>query len=197
MTFKVPFGSPSETASSLRMRITEETSAKAFEKAEADADHLFAQYPLAPDNLSLLTALAGSYESAGRYDKSIQMLDKIIQFYPGGWIAFNQRCWVKATRNIASDTALADCDHGLKLTPNNAKLLDSRGFARLKAKDNQGALADYNAAFALQPNKPTTLYGRGLAKLRLGDRSGNADIAAARKLDEKIGDTFALYGVSA
>lgn len=40
------------------------------------------------------------------------------------------------------------------------------------------------------------LYGRGIAALRLGrDAEGNADLAAAIKLDGKIAEEYARYGV--
>ena len=61
----------------------------------------------------------------------------------------------------------------------------------------QDAWNDYDAAARKQPGKAGDLYGRGIAELRLGRvADGQADIAAALKLDPKIADTFAGYGVN-
>jgi hypothetical protein len=42
----------------------------------------------------------------------------------------------------------------------------------------------------------TALYGRGLARIKKGDATGgNADLAAAAKLEKKIAENFSNYGV--
>jgi hypothetical protein len=45
-------------------------------------------------------------------------------------------------------------------------------------------------------NSAGSFYGRGLAKQKKGDMaSGNADIAAAKTIEDDIADEFAGYGV--
>jgi hypothetical protein len=46
------------------------------------------------------------------------------------------------------------------------------------------------------PNLSDSLYGRGLAELRLGEKArGQADLAAAQKLDAGIDRRFASMGL--
>jgi hypothetical protein len=58
------------------------------------------------------------------------------------------------------------------------------------------AIGDYSSALQLDPTLASSLYGRGLAKLKKGDiTGGNADVAAATRIDSKIVEDFAHYGV--
>ncbi len=58
------------------------------------------------------------------------------------------------------------------------------------------AIDDYSSALQLDPTLASSLYGRGLAKLKKGDiTGGNADVAAATRIDSKIVEDFAHYGV--
>jgi tetratricopeptide (TPR) repeat protein len=50
------------------------------------------------------------------------------------------------------------------------------------------AIADYSEALALDPEDADALLYRGLDKIRLGDKAGgDADIAAAKRIDPNIG----------
>jgi hypothetical protein len=58
------------------------------------------------------------------------------------------------------------------------------------------AIADYNAALRLDHDLPSALYGRGLARLKTGSQAaGRADIAAAKRGNQKIAEQFARYGL--
>jgi tetratricopeptide (TPR) repeat protein len=46
--------------------------------------------------------------------------------------ALNTACWDKATHNVVLASALADCDAALKLQPDRANIIDSRGFVLLR-----------------------------------------------------------------
>src|SRR5207245_6565106 len=59
------------------------------------------------------------------------------------------------------------------------------------------AIADFDAALKAHPESAPSLYGRGLAKLARGDAAGaSADTAAAQRLDPKIAQKFANWGVN-
>ena len=92
--------------------------------------------------------------------------------------------------------ALTDCNEALRLKPNVAVTLDSRGFTYLKLGQADAAIADYNSALQLNPRLATSLYGRGLGKRRQGNTTGAAaDIAAAVAIQPTIATDFARYGV--
>jgi tetratricopeptide (TPR) repeat protein len=106
---------------------------------------------------------------------------------------WNGRCW---TRAIVGEllAALADCNEALRLKPDVAATLDSRGLIYLKMGQWDSAIDDYNSALRANPKSASSRYGRGLAKLKKGNTSGrNADIAAAKAID--IVDGFVRYGV--
>jgi tetratricopeptide (TPR) repeat protein len=61
----------------------------------------------------------------------------------------------------------------------------------------ESAIEDYNSALRIEPKMASALYGRGLARLKKGDSSGgNADVAAAKKLETMIASEFSRYGVN-
>jgi Flp pilus assembly protein TadD len=101
----------------------------------------------------------------------------------------NSRCWTRALWGQELGQALADCDLALKLHPDNATYLDSRGLVRLRRGEYNQAIADYTRALKLQPNLAWSHYGRGVAELREGMKDqGQADINAAMKLQPHIAD---------
>jgi tetratricopeptide (TPR) repeat protein len=111
--------------------------------------------------------------------------------------ALNSRCWSRALSGQQLDQALSDCNDALKMRPNTAALLDSRGLVHLRRSDYDKAIADYDAALHLQPKIAWSLYGRGLAKLHKGLMAeGQADIAAASALEPKIAERAASFGIT-
>ena len=111
--------------------------------------------------------------------------------------AYNERCWARAVLGEDLDQALRDCNAGLRLNPQAANLLDSRGLVNLRRNQFDKAIADYDAALARNPRDPGSLYGRGLARLRYQNdpEGGRADLAAAKALDPGVAAEFARYGL--
>lgn len=92
----------------------------------------------------------------------------------------NGLCWTQAVARFDLEQALADCDAALRIMPDSAGIIDSRGLVLLRMERHADAIAAYNQALALQADQPTSLYGRGLARLALGlTAEGQADIDAA------------------
>ena len=57
-------------------------------------------------------------------------------------------------------------------------------------------MGDASGALSINLKLAPSRYVRGLARLREGnEKDGDADIAAAKKLDPKIADEYAGYGV--
>jgi tetratricopeptide (TPR) repeat protein len=149
-----------------------------------------------PQQIALAHSLrGGAVYYKGDPARAIADYDEAIKLDPTFARAFNNRCWARAVVGRVAE-AVADCDESLRLAPNIANTLENRGFAYLKMGQYDRAIADYDAGLRLNPaNKADYLYGRGLAKLKKGDASGNADVAAAKVLHEKIAEEFASYGV--
>ncbi len=178
----------------LSMRANDEIEAGALDQAEADI--------AAADKVDRNGRATEGLHSAllvkrGRLREALELANRIVAKHPEDAMAFNNRCWLKATLNLSADTALADCEAALKLAPGSPAILDSRAFAKLRMGTLDGAIEDYNAVLKIAPNLPASLYGRGLARARKGDREGAlSDIAAARKLSPAIDARFATFGMN-
>lgn len=111
--------------------------------------------------------------------------------------ALNSRCWARALWDQELQQALGDCVGALKLKPDSAAYLDSRGLVYLRQSNYDKAVADYDASLRLRPHSVWSLYGRGLARLHKGQASeGNADILAAKALRPEIAAEAGKYGLS-
>ena len=130
-------------------------------------------------------------------DRAIADYAKAIEIDPKSAAAYNSRCRFRIKANLDLPLALSDCDDALRLAPNNATFMDSRGFVYLKLNRLDEAIADYDAALKVNPKLAGALYGRGLAKQKKGDQAaGDTDIAAAKAIRTTIADEFAKYGVN-
>jgi tetratricopeptide (TPR) repeat protein len=106
------------------------------------------------------------------------------------------RCTVRAAGGVELGLALADCNHALQGHPNDANLLDARGFVYFRAGRFDEAIADDTEALRLDPRHASSLYVRGLAEARSGQGArASDDIHAAQALDPKVGDYYAHWGI--
>ncbi|WP_082701854.1 DUF3857 domain-containing protein [Novosphingobium sp. FSW06-99] len=152
---------------------------------------------LKPDNLALTGLQLDLMAKRGEAEAALKLAQDTTAKHPGDASALNLVCWFKATRNVALDSALADCDAALKLAEGTPAYLDSRGLVRLRSNDAKGAIADYSAALRHSPDLVSSLYGRGIAWARLGDRNrALADLSRARSTRPEIDTIWADYGVT-
>jgi tetratricopeptide (TPR) repeat protein len=165
------------------------------------AADLDAADPALPKEADAHLRLGHLYDDAGQPATAVVQYTKWIDSHPQDDVrmpgALNSRCWARALTGQALELALADCNTALRMRPNTAAFLDSRGLVYLRQKNYDRAIADYDAALHLQPKRPWSLYGRGLArqhKAMMG--AAQADIAAAIALQPKIATTAARYGIT-
>lgn len=139
-----------------------------------------------------------AYRRQGQIDRAIGDLSEAIRLRldPKAASALNSRCWTRAVAGRELNEALADCNEALRLRPNDANTLNSRGLVHLKLGQLDKAIADYTAALEARPKYPSYLFGRGLAKRMKGEaEAADADIAAARAIDPTIAKEYARYGL--
>ncbi len=66
----------------------------------------------------------------------------------------------------------------------------TRGIAKGKAGDADGAIADYTEAIRLNPNAASAFYNRAVARQAKGDRRGaTADFTQAKRLNAGVKET--------
>lgn len=141
------------------------------------------------------------YEAAGQLPAAVVQYSKWIDSHgradnrmPG---ALNARCRARALGGQELEQALLDCNAALKIRPNTAQFLDSRGLVYLRQGNYDKSIADYDAALKLRPKIAWSLYGRGLAKSRKGlATEGQADIAAASALEPTIAEQARKFGIA-
>lgn len=165
-----------------------------MDQAMADTELALAAWP---ESYSARYLRSSLNRRAGHYDLAVRDLDLLIAREPDSDRLYNDRCWTRALSGLELDKARADCEAGLKLSPGDAAILDSRGMVKLRQGDLAGAVADYDKALAKRPDQASSLFGRGVAKRRLGAQAaGDADLAAARKAQPDVDKQFAMYGVT-
>lgn len=134
-----------------------------------------------PDNLHLLTGRGIAELHIGRHadsDRDFAAARKAAE--NSGAPELNNLCWIKATENVALDSALADCEAALAREPKAAATLDSKAFVLLRLGRTDEAIATYGQALALVPTKSSSLYGRGIAYGRRATAPGRTRTSPRR-----------------
>jgi tetratricopeptide (TPR) repeat protein len=155
---------------------------------------------LAAPNADVRLQLGDMYGNLGDYPAAIDQIDQWLSthsFPNDRIVGLNARCWWRAAGNRDLREALKDCNHALDLDYDDAAIRDSRGLVYLRLGNLDDARQDYDIALRASPKMSTSLYGRGLAELRLGRTAeGQADLAAAKKLNSGIAKRFSDMGLT-
>jgi len=99
----------------------------------------------------------------------------------------NGICYSKALVNVALERALEECEESLRLRPEVAATLDSRGTVLLRLGRFDEAIRDFDEALKQYPSMTTSLYLRAMARSETGDTAGaQADLARVRELNPPL-----------
>lgn len=166
-----------------------------YDRAIQEYDYAISLSPndaLAYDNRGL------AYEGKGEYDHATQSFDQAIKLSPNDAYAHNSACWTRAILNRELVRALDLCNRALRLLPNHANTLDSRGFVYFRMRQLVQARADYDAALAVNPKIAGSFFMRGVIKQLQGDNAGaESDFATAKAIDATVVTMYAKFGVMA
>ncbi|WP_198351188.1 DUF3857 domain-containing protein [Flavisphingomonas formosensis] len=177
-----------------RLRTSDEIDNGELDAAEAD---IAVWERLAPKDRDLIFMKQNILARRGKPLEALRMADEYVAKSQRSAAALYERCWMKATLNIAPETAAADCDAALHLLPASTAALESRGLAKLRIGRADEAIADYSEILKRDPYRAFSMYGRGIAWARKGDvKQARADLIAAQLLDPDIAAEFARYGLS-
>jgi predicted aspartyl protease len=140
------------------------------------------------------------YVSAGspprKTGERLAVLDQAIALSPSNPGLLNTRCFIRGLQKVEMDAGLQDCDLALKSKPQDAHIIDSRGFVLYQMGRYQDALAAYDRALAIDPELADSLFMRGYTKRKLGDAAGgDTDIAAAQAINSNVGNAFRDAGI--
>ncbi|MGP1283068.1 MAG: tetratricopeptide repeat protein [Parasphingopyxis sp.] len=135
-----------------------------------------------PSDQMLLIAHAQILDDIGDAPQAVSILSRAIEEDGQNANLLNQRCWTRLTANIEILEALNDCAQAVEFAPENAAILDSLAWAKLRLGRWGEAIDDFDAALALAPGLASSLFGRAIAKERSGDFEGaRVDLAEARR----------------
>lgn len=127
---------------------------------------------------------------------AIDELDALVATKPGSPDLLNARCWVKASREVAVDSALKDCTSAMELADSTAHILDSRALVWLRLGRNDDALRDLDAALLQVPSLASSRFLRAIVYQRLGRATdAAADLAIARQLSPSTERDYARFGL--
>jgi tetratricopeptide (TPR) repeat protein len=128
--------------------------------------------------------------------RAIADFDQAVSLDPNNPVYRNSACWARAVAERELDVARAHCDAAIAADP-NADFLDSRGLLNLRENRFQDAWNDFDAAVCANETHAHARYGRGISALRLGRTAeGQADLTAARALDNDVTRTWEEYGLT-
>jgi lipoprotein NlpI len=133
-----------------------------------------AQPAWADDELDKLVQQAASQLRQDNFDQAIKLATEIIAKYPDQPTGLGLR----ASAYIAagkSELAIADLDRLLKLTPQNARLLELRGTEKFKLHRFNDAIADFDKECALDRARDPWHWKRGLAYYYAGQYAKGRD----------------------
>lgn len=150
-----------------------------------------------PAILGDVLRLRGQLRAAmSQYALAVQDFDQLKKLRTDNPDILNEGCWTRAIWGQELDKALTDCNASLRLRPNSASTLDSRGLVNFRLGKYSQAVADYDAAITLNGSYAGSHYVRGLAKLKMGDKTGgDQDVSRAKEMSNKVVSQYDAYGV--
>ena len=152
----------------------------------------------ARDRPFVIAALSDALAEAGEAPRALALLDEAATAKPHNAEILNARCWLKGTRQIALDSALADCTEAIELAELPGASLDSRAMIHYRHGETAAALADLDAALGANPGLAGSLFMRGVVRAQTGQAvQARADLASARRLEPAIDRRYADYGIIA
>lgn len=114
---------------------------------------------LRPDDPELLLDRAEAAGAAGRYDKAVADLDRVLKAEPSRIEALVYRA--AANRALGRlDPALDDITQALALAPDSIPALLERGNIRSLRGDSDGARLDWERVMAMAPGSPSATAAR-------------------------------------
>lgn len=168
------------------------------DKAGAEND-IAAARQWAPPGSQQSRTVAQFYVAVDQPAAALPLLDDWIRLHRDDHdlgVVLGERCRARGLANVMLDKALDDCRRAIRRDGARAEYLDSLALVQLRLKHYAEAIGGYEQALAQQPQSAWSRYGLGLARIRSGQvAAGNADLAAAKAIDPRIGTRFAQLGI--
>ncbi len=143
------------------------------------------------DNVKNLFEHAMSEFLKTNYEKSAEVLDKVLELEPDHKLALTTRGAAELKMN-RTDAAVESFSRSLKADPTYAKAYHMRGLAFESKGDRRAALNDFNKAIELNPQYGAAYHSRGTLYAQMGEEELAAeDIQTIAHLTNLNIETFA------
>lgn len=138
-------------------------------------------------------ALMGEFGDA---EAALAELNLLNSEKPGSPVFLNERCWVKAARNLQLESALKDCTSAIELSESSADILDSRALVWFRLERYEDALRDLDAALLQSPGMASSRFLRAIVYKKLGrTKEAEIDLAIPRQMKPSVERTYARFGL--
>ena len=138
---------------------------------------------------------ANIYHDIGDHEHALADYTRAINLAPDDPYNWNSRCWTRAVWDRQLVEALDDCNEAIAIDGSDYNFWDSRGLVYLRMERWEDAASDYDASLSLEETA-SAHYGHGIALQKLGnEQEAEAAFTAALRMDPKIAETYAGYGI--
>ncbi len=138
-----------------------------------------------PPNAGLYNGRGLALAKAGRTAEAEADFDKARELARDAE-TLNNICYPKAVANLALERALDECNEALRLRPDQAATLDSRGAVLLRLGRYDEAIRDFDRALEQYPTLSNSIYLRAIARARRGDAGAEAELARVRETSPEL-----------
>jgi len=112
-----------------------------------------------PDSAQSLQVLGMLLQQTGRSEQAVQCYRKALAAQPDDVISMNNLAWILADEQGKLQEALQLADRGLRVAPDYADMLDTRGVIRHRLGQYAAAAEDFRRAISLYPEGSPALAG--------------------------------------
>lgn len=132
---------------------------------------------------------------ASRQSEGWDRLGQMIDERPDNVSLLNGKCWMAGIWDYNVEDALGYCEQAVRLSGQEAWVIDSRALVKFRQGKLDEALADIETALTKEPALATSRYLRGLIRIKQGDAKGREDIEHARRIDPAVANRFTAWGL--
>lgn len=130
-----------------------------------------------PKSIAAISVLAMLTQQTGRNEQAAALNRKILELDPNSIMALNNLAWILCEDDNQYKEALELANKGLKVAPNYADLLDTRGVVLYRLGQFENAAADFSQCVLLYPANARPLASAYFHLARAYDKLGNASQA--------------------
>ncbi len=148
---------------------------KVYGKGIKALEDFLANIPADSETTRLLFTLGTLYDKTGDWEKSVELMQGVLEIDPEHPHALNYLGYTYADKGIKLDAAEVMVKKAVELMPGNGYIIDSLGWVYFKQGRTEEAIEALEKAVVLAPEDEVIWEHLGDAKLKLGDKDGAKD----------------------